>query len=249
MNEVRFPDAFAVVAGDTPTEELAALRRFFRHVIPLPADESIDGPVAHHPDMLFAVAGDCLVTHRAYYGGARAVVDEICALGGLRLVLSDMARGPVYPADIGFNALFWGDCFLGNTAHLAPEVCALSAEAGLTSVSVKQGYAACAVLAVPSVKLAATADGGLAAALGSRGADVVRLSAEAGILLPGYDCGFIGGATGVWGRTVFFSGNPAHHPALAALCRELTRRGVETVALSAGRLTDRGGVRVLALRG
>ncbi len=247
--EVQYPEAFAVVAGNTPEEEVASLRRCFPHVVFLPPDPTIAEPVAYHPDMLFAVVGDVLVTHAMYYEGAQAAVDEICALGGFTLRLSHMARGRAYPADVGFNALVYGKYLVANVKHLSLEVLALSDDEGMETIHVKQGYSACTVLAVPEVNLAATADAGAAKALAGVGVDVVGIPTDVGIALPGYDCGFIGGCTGVWGGTVFFSGDPKLHCGLAVLLNSLTERGVETVVLSKNRLTDRGGVRVFARRG
>ncbi len=243
-----YPDAFAVIAGDTPEGEVAALRRYFREVIRLPPDPMIASPTAHHPDMLFSVIGDRLFTHDGYYGGAHEVIDRICALGGFTLTLSSMARGKAYPFDIGFNGLVFGDILLGKLSHLSPELLSHAAERGMRTVSVKQGYTACSTLALPAVGLAATSDIGIADALEGCGAAVVRLSADLGIGLPGYDHGFIGGSAGVWEDAVFFTGDPLVHDGLADLCDLLRGRGMRVVSLSAGRLTDRGGVRIFPVK-
>ncbi len=238
------------MAGNVPAEMADALREYFGHVVLLPADGSIAPPVSHHPDMIFAVVGDALVTHEGYYydSGGDAI-DEICSLGGFRLVLSKGERGEDYPRDVGFNALVVGNSLVGNLKSLAAEVLALATENGLKTEHVRQGYAACTTLSVPSRNLVCTADGGIGTVCERLGADVVRIPSDTGITLPGYDCGFIGGCTGVWENTVFFCGDPMVHPTLAPLCDALTARGIETVSLSDGVLTDYGGIKIFPLCG
>ena len=267
---------FAVLAGDTPEGEIGVLSRYVSRVVLLPPDESTAEPVSRHPDMNFAVVGNTLVTHERYYRTARAEIDEICTLGGFRLMLSTMDRGADYPRDIGFNALILNALILnapilsaltfdgpadpasvcplavvGKTGSLSPELLALAEEAGMEQISVKQGYAACSAAvfgsAVHGSALVCTADKGIAEACERLGCTVLRIPQNTGIALPGYDCGFIGGASGYWDGRAFFFGNPLLHPALAPLCTALDARGIEVVPLSEGRLTDRGGIRIFRM--
>jgi hypothetical protein len=55
-----------------------------------------------------------------------------------------------------------------------------------------------------------TADAGLASALESQGAVVLKIK-PGSILLPGFDYGFIGGCSGRIGNTIFFFGNIKMH--------------------------------------
>ncbi len=241
-------NAFAVLAGNAPSEIRNKVERHFRHTILLPPDESIASPVSHHPDMIFSVIGDVLVTHEMYYHEAgKEAVDEICTLGGFRLMLSKGERGADYPRDVGFNALVYGNALIGRLDALAEAVLSAAERSGMVLVNVKQGYAACSTLYIPSAKLVCTADKGIAEVCKRLGANIVRLPSDTGILLPGYDCGFIGGCAGVYGDTVFFFGNPKRHPALAPLCEALTKQGIGIVSLCGGALTDYGGLRVFPM--
>lgn len=237
---------FSVIAGNTPEREIDVLRRHFAHVVPLPPDESIASPVSCHPDMNFAVIGDTLITHAFYYRTAKEVIDRICSLGGLRLTLSSMERGPDYPRDMGFNALILHGALVGNIKYLSPELVTLAESMGMETVSVKQGYTACSSAYFGD--LLCTADRGIARACEQRIAEVLLIPQNSGIALPGYEYGFIGGACGFCENTAFFYGNPGLHPALSPLCGELERRGIETVPLSEEKLTDRGGIRVFEVK-
>ena len=244
----QYNSAFAVIGGNVPTAIADRLRDFFHHVILLPADEKIDVPVSHHPDMNFAVVRDTLITDENYYlCNAKEAIDRICFLGGFKLALSKDRRSADYPHDVGFNALILGNILIGRLDALSGNILALAEECGLKPINVKQGYTACSTLSVPSKNLIFTADRGIASVCERHGADVVRIPDKTGITLSGYNCGFIGGCTGVWEDTVFFYGDPQEHPSLEPMCQVLEKRGIETVPLSADMLTDYGGIRIFPI--
>lgn len=247
MENRYYKNAFAVIAGNVPKATADRVRDAFRHVILLPADDRIAAPVSHHPDMNFAVVGDSLVTDEVYYRSAKDAIDTICSIGGFRLVLSKGKSGADYPHDVGFNALVLGNTLIGRLDALSSEVLTLAETLGMETANVKQGYTACSTLYVPSRNLICTADGGIALVCERHGADVVRISPNSGIALPGYDCGFIGGCTGVWEDAVFFFGDPQKHPSLEPMCQALKERGIEIVPLSADMLTDYGGIRIFPI--
>lgn len=249
---------FAVASEEISEEERSVLRRYVARTILLPPDARLASPVSRHPDMIFSVLDDVLFTHEEYYRTARSAIDEICALGGFRLRLSSMERGAAYPRDIGFNALLFSTrggerkILMGNRRYLSTELVSFAVSSGREIVSVKQGYAACSALVLEregDSSLIVAADGGIAAACEAVGAEVFRISPASGIRLPGYDVGFIGGASGVYGDTAFFYGNPRRHPTLVPLCEEIERRGFTIVSLSEEKLTDRGGLRLFPMNG
>jgi len=249
MNDRYCDGAFAVIAGNAPREAAEALRGHFSHVILLPADQSVGEPVAHHPDMIFAVVGDVLVTSERYYSHCgRSAIDEICALGGFRLILDGGKRGAEYPLDVGFNVLVCGSTLIGRLDALSAEIASLGERLSLNMVNVRQGYAACSTLYIPSQNLICTADRGIGAVCQRFSADVVMIFPDSGIMLPGYDRGFIGGCAGVWEDVVFFYGDPRCHPALDPLCRILDEKGITMVPLLNGTLSDYGGIRIFPVR-
>jgi len=243
-----YDHAFAVLAGNVPREIRENVKRYFPHTVLLPSDKSLAQPVSHHPDMIFTVIGDSLLTHERYYhGGGADAVDEICRLGGFRLVLCKGERGADYPRDVGFNALTVGNSLLGRTDALSEEVLTLAKARGMEAVHVKQGYTACSALYVPSLNLICTADKGIASACERLDAVVVPIPPHSGITLTGYDEGFIGGCTGAWEDAVFFLGNPRKHPSLMPMCESLKQNGVKIIPLSNDTLTDCGGIRIFPI--
>ncbi len=229
-----------------PPDARDILGKLVRKVLTLPPDSYLPEPVASHPDMLLFSVGGTLVTYRTYYASAKDTLDTLCRYTGLRLCLTDHPRGKAYPRDVGLNALPVTVSenkryLLARPASLAPEVATLANEAGYTLVPVKQGYAGCSGLAVHGTLL--TADPSLQKAAVSVGIPVQKTD-DRTILLPGYDHGFIGGAGGVWGRTVVLCGKPAEHLLTAIQNNPAVD---QVLCLGDGLLFDCGGIRLFPM--
>ena len=211
--------------------------------VPLAADARLNQIVAAHADTLIADGigwspianrdfAECLPTH----------IRE-------RLTRIDDAPHGSYPTDCAFNALALGRCLFARQASLAADIRRAADEAGLTAVNVNQGYAKCAVLALPSRIAAVTADAGMAAAMEAHGVQTMRIR-PGYIALAGCEYGFIGGAAFADDPlqccslhvkpAVYFFGDLARHPDGAAVARFLEAKGYEAVSLG-GELTDYGG--------
>ena len=73
----------------------------------------------------------------------------------------------------------------------------------------------------------------------------VTLISKGGISLPPYDYGFIGGASGVVGRKIYFFGDLNSHPDSAVIRKAIEEEGFIPVSLSDERLRDLGGMILL----
>ena len=226
-----------LLSGEAPDEIKTALSERF-DVLCLPPDPALPAPVAAHPDMIALVLGDTVVMPEEYLGRYPEVAAKIKEATGIGPVGSRAARGPRYPDDIALNCAAAGGALFCLVSHTAPEIKEIARRRGLRLVNVRQGYAACSSLVADSAVV--TADPSVADAVEAAGLDVLRIS-PGGILLPGYDSGFIGGASGVAGRDVFFFGDPATHPDGERIVRFLSERGFRSVPLRPGPLLDLGG--------
>ena len=84
-----------------------------------------------------------------------------------------------------------------------------------------------------------TFDRGIAKSLDSAEIPCVRLN-EGGITLPGYGCGFLGGACGYHDGTVYLCGNADTLPC----AEDIRRNGCSIVSLSENPVTDCGGIKI-----
>lgn len=146
---------------------------------------------------------------------------------------------PGYPQEAACNALVMGRKLFCRIGSASPRLLGAAKASGIDTVPVKQGYAACSVCKV-SDRAAITADSGMAAALECEGIDVLRIR-PGHILLPGYDTGFIGGASALLDGTLIFFGNIFDHPDWPEMKQFITAHGVEYKYFDKIPLTDLGG--------
>lgn len=196
-----------------------------------------------HPDRLMAIEKDVdykvdprIATHADIYMCQLGLWDEAGIFMGDKDKL-----GPVYPADIIYNAVCTRDYFIHYIQHTDEELVdavmtwrrdlalhdiiratsdkdsghRLPDEEEMKIVGVSQGYSRCTCLPVDNNSFI-TSDKGLAGILENQGAAVLLI--ETGhILLPGYSYGFIGGCAGNiyledGTRAIVFNGNLGEHP-------------------------------------
>lgn len=221
-------------------EAIGTLRQRFRMIL-MPPDNALPEPIRCHPDSIFAMVGNRLIFSRSYADAYPGTVEEIVRFSGLRLILSDAPRGSVYPLDAALNAASGGDFLLCRTDTAAPEILSAAEQQNLTIVPVRQGYAGCACLITDRAVL--TFDSGIARVLEARKIPCVLL-ASGGISLPGYDCGFFGGACGFFDNTVFINGDPKTLPCFPQLREFAQASGYSILPLCQSPVTDCGGIRI-----
>ena len=217
--------------------EVALLKRGFR-VIRLPASNSLGAAVASHPDMLLFYYKNRIISSAEYCDRAPYVFSDIRELlPSVNITLTSDSFHKDYPRDAIFNALPIGKHLFCKADSVSRALLDYAAEAGLRVVHTRQGYPACTTLAFGNSAI--TADAGMARALTERGIKVTLIS-PGGIELPPYEYGFIGGAAGVYGNTVYFIGNLDTHPDAARIRSAIEAEGFSIASLSDGPLRDLG---------
>lgn len=198
--------------------------------IKLPPFPVLPAPVASHPDMLLFLYGDRLICHKDYYVIAKTELEQT----GKEITLTDEPICGVYPHDILFNAALIGDRIIGNMKYVSEKIGALP----LNAINVKQGYAKCSCCTVSDDALICS-DPSIEAAAARSGVDVKRVP-PGHISLPGYDTGFIGGASGMTEDFVAFLGDLDRHPAASEIKTFCKKHNKEAVSLSDEELFDGG---------
>lgn len=211
-------------------------------VVTLPPDSALAPPVARHADMIFSVLGNAAVFHKSYYREHAETVEEICRAAELELILTDCKRGEKYPFDCPLNVLAVGEYLFCKKDTAAPEILARAEALGMETVNVKQGYAACSALAGKDFII--TADKSIFRAASEKSGIDALLISPGHISLEPYDCGFIGGASGAFGDSVFTVGSLSSHPDGERIKSFLSRHGAELFELDPGGLRDVGGIKI-----
>ncbi len=190
----------------------------------LPPDSSLPKPVSSHADMLLFEN----VVQRDYYEKNKRLFD------GCDIVLAEERFGNEYPKDILLNAFAVGNTLFGRLEYLSDQVKKLYPKA----INLRQGYAKCSTLLFSNNAI--TADRGIADALTEYGIDTLLIT-PGHILLPGYNYGFIGGASLVYENKIVFFGNIEAHPDHLKIKSFINNKGYEMLFDPSVPLTDLGG--------
>jgi len=237
--EIIFVKRYTAVISCEAEKAIDALRTKF-DVITLLPDETIDVPVSCHADMILFSYGNKAVLPFSYAERYPSIVEKFSTLTGLELCFDSGIRKGQYPNDVGLNVLLCRNIAFSLTGHTSEIVKSILRESGVRHVNVKQGYSACSALSFGNAVI--TADTGIEKAASLNGLDTLLIS-KGGIHLEGYSDGFIGGASGVCGKTVYFLGNIDSHPDAKNIRSFIKSRGYECVSLFDGVLLDFGGIR------
>jgi hypothetical protein len=189
----------------------------------------LDAPVRSHADMLVGMEGGHIIVTRSYFDENKSL---FC---GLDPVVTDEEHGGRYPRDVLLNFIDTKTAVIGYGK-------AITACVNKPVINVKQGYARCSTFV--GRDFAVSADAGILSALSALGYDTLRISAG-GVKLPGYDHGFIGGASFADGGDVYFFGSLSHHKDGERIREFLAAHGAEVCELSDAPLLDLGGAAIV----
>ncbi len=226
-----------ILVGNTVSEKCEnTLKKMGYVIVKLPPFEKLQSCVASHADMLIFFDGNKIITHIDYYSINKKIFDSL----GIEIQTTDEAVSNMYPKDILFNAVLTKNKVLfSKTASTSKYISNLAEK----KVNVKQGYTACSTCRVTDNAFITT-DKGLYDAYTANGIDALPVEKE-GIDLPGYDCGFIGGASAVLDDFVCFFGDIKEHTDYIKINSFIEKHGKKAVSLSDEKLTDVGGAVVI----
>ena len=208
------------------------------HLIELPSAPRLGTAVESHPDMILFFHNNKIITSAEYCEAYPYIFSDIREFAAdSELTFTSDEFGANYPYDAIFNALVIENMIFCKTDTVSKAIIEYAEKMHFKIIHVNQGYPACTTLAFG--KSTITSDKGMAEALSKEGIDVTLIS-DGGISLPPYKYGFIGGASGVFGDTVFFLGNLDLHPDAELIKSKITSAGFRHVSLAEHQLTDLG---------
>ncbi|MBQ3404894.1 MAG: hypothetical protein IJG63_05715 [Oscillospiraceae bacterium] len=146
-----------------------------------------------------------------------------------------------YPACVPFNAVCLDSFFIHCLKYTDPGLLKAAKDMGLEPVNVNQGYTKCSCVVVDGSSVI-SADRGIKAALDRLPGISCLLIRPGFVELPGYDCGFLGGASGRVGDELIFNGNLSAHPDREEIYAFAESRGLRIKYFSDYPLTDVGSI-------
>ncbi len=223
--------SYILLSHKTHNAVKAYLKKRGHHIIEVPDIPVVYDAVSSHADIFAcAVKGKLIASpHIAH------ILDGASA----PYVLSK-SIGPKYPENIRYNGCDTGSYFIHNLRFTDAAVLDAVRAASLTEVNVRQGYTKCSVCSA-ALDALITADEGICRALGGTSCDVLQIR-PGHVMLPGVDCGFFGGATGLARGELIINGDLSLHPDCQAIERFLCAHGTRAVSFEGLPITDIGSI-------
>lgn len=143
-----------------------------------------------------------------------------------------------YPDNIILNAALIDNKLFCKANSLAIEVTEYCNNNGIEIINVNQGYSKCSTLILKNAII--TSDLSIKKAADKKGVEALLIQ-PGFIRLEGAEYGFIGGASGVIGNTVYFFGNIKKHPDYCRIIEFIEGKGMSYISLTEDELHDVGG--------
>ena len=221
-----------IVAGNISEDIYCHLERLGFAVYRSPFCDRVLPPLGYHPDMQAVLLVSTLVCDAELAEEYEKILSgsEINILKGSSSVQSN------YPKDVAYNIKVVGNRVFHNFRYTDSVLTNLMADK--LKINVCRGYSGCSICKVGDNALI-TADRVIYEKACSCAVEAVIIS-PGHILLPGFDSGFIGGASFCFGNTVYFFGNINDHCDSKKILDFCNSHGYDVVCLGNGPLTDYG---------
>jgi len=200
---------------------------------------NVSTPVSKHVDMQLVYLGNnqylCAPECYDYYS-------ELAKIIGFNLIKGETYLSSNYPCDIAYNIIVTEKYAVHNFKHTDSKLAQCIKDK--IRINVSQGYTACSACRVTDSAFI-TADSGIFKALEKYDVDVLKIS-QTGVLLPGYDTGFFGGATfKISPNLLAVNGNIKTHPDCDKIISFCQKNNVDVLSLSDNPIMDIGSARHL----
>lgn len=206
----------------------------------VPDNPNVSDMVSGHADISVLHLGYNKLVLAKYLKGS-SLAETLSNLG-MTVQFLDTEQGEKYPKDSSLNLCICGEnLFYNPKSANSAIVDFLTNEHDLKKRIIKQGYSKCSVCVV-SKNAIITADEGINKRAVEAGIDCLKI-APGFIDLPGYDYGFIGGATFKLDKyTMAFTGSLDFHPDKDNILNFLSLHNVKPVYITERSIFDVGSV-------
>jgi len=188
--------------------------------------------ISGHPDIFFCEVNNRLVVAPNLPAEYTALLER----NNIPFSRGEQPVGSKYPDSARYNAVCTERYLLHNYRYTDSVITRLADEHDLIHLS--QGYSRCNLIALKNDRFI-TSDNGIFRILKNYKFDVLYVH-PAGIQLPGFDHGFIGGAAGHHDDMIFFTGSLDHYPDGDKIRQFLSGSAYRIIELYDGPLFDGG---------
>jgi len=154
------------------------------------------------------------------------------------IIPSKSKLGAKYPLDIPLNAFRFKNYFIHNLKYTDEVLLDYYKNYGYEMINIKQGYAKCSSLVTDDFII--TSDGGIYESLKDF-VPIYKIN-HGDIRLENFNYGFIGGASGVLGKKIFFTGDFSNHSSYEEILKIISKYDYELEILSKDPIEDFGSI-------
>ena len=192
---------YVILAENFP-EESAEKLKAYGEVVKTRANKNLLKGLDTHTDILVHPLpnGDLVVDRDNLKYYKKILPDK-------NLIPSHSSLSKEYPKDIPLNVFSFKNYFIHNLKFTDQVILDYYKNSGYEMINIKQGYAKCSCLVTEDFII--TSDGGIYESLKDF-IPIYKIN-HGEIKLKNFNYGFIGGASGVLGKKIFFTGDFSHH--------------------------------------
>lgn len=223
---------YVIVAENFPEKSCKKLKEY-GNLVRTKSNKNLMKGLDSHTDILVhpLPSGD-LVVDKDNFGYYKEIFKD------KKVLSSHSSLSAKYPGDIHLNAFAFKNIFIHNLKHTDQVILDYYKKSGYDLVNIKQGYAKCSCLVTHDFVI--TSDDGIYETL----KDLIPIyKIDYGqIKLQNFNYGFIGGASGVLGKKIFFTGDFSHHSSHEEILKIVSKYDYEIEILSKDPIEDYGSI-------
>lgn len=226
----------AIINPHAPAPVVQGIYRCGFTPVTVPLCKDVQAPLAGHPDVQLCIIDSTVIHHPGMDDSFLQLFhnSQYTLLRGQSILQS------AYPYDCAYNCAYTGTAAFHNTTITDSSLRNIISNNGAPLIHVNQGYTKCSVCIV-SEKAIISSDTLIHKAALANDIDSLLIS-SGHIDLPGFRYGFIGGASGMYNDTVYFTGVLTAHPDGSTIIKFIEKHDKKIVYLSSLPIIDAGSI-------
>ena len=219
----------ALIDPRMPKEAKNRLKKLNYYLIEISLYGKLQNPIKGHPDMMI-FNYDKKVIYEPHLKNVANLLEQ----NGYITLKGERISSCSYPEDIIYNVCAINGSIVRYKGRVERNIEKFKSK----HILVKQGYAKCSIIPVDKKRIV-TSDKSIKTMWEKNGGKTLIVT-SGHIKLPGYKTGFIGGATGVNDKSIFFVGSLDSHPDGRKIRDFIRKSGKNIIELCDGPLYDVG---------
>lgn len=223
---------YVIVAENFPEKSLKILKEYGK-IVRTKSNKNLMKGLDTHPDILLhpLPSGELVVDMDNFEYYKKIFPDK-------KILPSHSSLSKKYPKDVPLNAFTFKNYFIHNLKFTDQVLLDYYKNSAYELINIKQGYGKCSSLVTEDFII--TSDGGIYESL--RDFIPIYKIKHGEIRLQNFNYGFIGGASGVLGKKIFFTGDFSHHSSHEEILKIIKKYDYEIEILSDETIEDFGSI-------